>query len=274
MRADGRQRIVAGAPATLTWQGVDSSGEPADPGTVTVGVVRADGTTLLAPLTATTGSGTAPRSVAVTASQTSTLDWLTATWTSAGTVVGITVHEVVGRVYMTSAAIREAEPSLSDPQRYPLATVLAARDRTERAFEKECRRAFVPRFAVATVDERGILPAADIRSVRWAKNTSSTALTVTHNTGSRFIDIGGQAGTVGFEHGMDAPPSDLLEKFARAVRHSLTSSAVDVRAMSYTTPTGEVQRFPTPGLGPWIYGVPDIDQIIQRYRWTIPLGIA
>ncbi len=275
-RADGRQRIVAATPATLTWQGIDSNGEPADPGTVTVGVVRADGTVLKAPLTATTGSGTAPRAVALTAAQTALLDWLTATWTVSGTVVATTVHEIVGGVYMTTAAIRAAEPALADEVKFPTAAVLAARDRTERAFEKECRRAFVPRFYVAAVDARGILPQPDIRMVRFVHNSTGGDLSYTHVAGSRFLDGMSSASTVGFEYGYDAPPSDLLEKFARAVRHSLTASGsgVDSRIMSQTTPMGELQRYAVPGLGPWIYAIPDVDQVIGRHRWNAPVGVA
>jgi hypothetical protein len=46
MESFADQRIVRGAPATIRWQGVDQDGESADPGTVTVGVTRADGSVL------------------------------------------------------------------------------------------------------------------------------------------------------------------------------------------------------------------------------------
>jgi len=273
MRADGRQRIVAGAPATLTWQGIDSNGEPADPGTVTVGVVRADGTVLVAPLTATSGSGTNPRAVALTVAQTANLDVLTATWTVSGTVVATTQHEIVGGVYMTTAAIRAAEPSLADEAKHPTAALIAARDRSERAWEAECRRAFVPRFKVTTV-RSGVLPDYDIRAIRFVQDADGGTIAYTHDAGSRVLtDLStSDPVTVGYEYGWDAPPSDLLEKFARTVRHSLNaaSSPLDGRVMSYTSPTGETQRFPTPGLGPWIYGIPDVDQVIIRHRVNVP----
>lgn len=271
MRADGRQRIVAGTAATLTWQPVGSDGEPANPGTVTVGVVRADGTVVVAPLTATSGTGTGERSVALTAAQTASLDWLIATWTVSGTVVAETVHEVVGGVYMTTTALRAAEPSIADTEQYTTAQLIAARDRTERAFEAETLRAFVPRFNVAVV-RNGVLPDTDIRAIRYVRD-ADTASTVsyTFRRDSRILDVSSSSALeVGYEYGTDAPPSDLLEKFARAVRHSVTASrsGLDSRVMSQTTPTGEYQRFPTPGLGPWIYGIPDVDQVIMRHRWN------
>jgi hypothetical protein len=272
VRADGRQRIVAGAPATLTWQGIDSNGEPADPGTVTVGVVRADGTVLIAPLTATTGSGDDPRAVALTAAQTANLDVLTATWTVSGTVVATTQHEIVGGVYMTTAEIRAAEPTLADEARHPTAALIAARDRTERAWEAECGRAFVPRFRVATA-RRGVLPDFDIRAIRSVSDTDGNTLSYSHTAGSRVLDdLFTSPAVVAYEYGWDAPPGDLLEKFARTVRLALnaSSSPIDGRAMSFTSPTGETQRFPTPGLGPWIYGIPDVDQVIMRHRVNVP----
>jgi hypothetical protein len=274
-RADGRQRIVAGAPAALTWQGVDSSGEPADPGTVTVGVVRADGTVLLAPLTATTGTGTAVRSVALTASQTAALDWLTATWTVSGVVRAVTVHEVVGGVYMTSAALRAAEPSLSDATKYPAAKLLAARDRTERAFEAECYRAFVPRFRVATIRRGMPLPDTDIDAIRFVQNADTGAVvSYTHVAGSRLLDdvYTCEPLLVGYVYGEDAPPADLLEKFAKVVRYSLnaTNSGIPDRAMSFQPAEGGNVTLATAGLGPWIYGIPDVDQVIHRHQWRKP----
>lgn len=279
MRADGRQRIVAGAAATLTWQPVDSDGEPADPGAaVTVGVVRADGTELLPPLTATTGTGAAERSVALTAAQTAVLDWLTATWTVSGTVVATTVHEVVGGVYMTTARLRHDEPSLGDHAKYPPADLIAARDRSERAFESECFRAFVPRFKVATVDANGLLPDTDIRSIRWVVNEETgAAVTYTYVTDTQILDLDSSVTVrVGYEYGWDAPPADLLEKFARVVRYSLNAarSGIPDRAMSFQPAEGGNVVLATAGLGPWIYGIPDVDQVIARHRSDANAGVA
>lgn len=273
MRADGRQRIVAGAPATLTWQPVGSDGEPADPGTVTVDVVRADGTVLKAPLTATTGSGSNPRAVALSVAETANLDWLTATWTVSGTVVAETVHEIVGGVYMTTAAIRAQQASLADEVRHPTAALIEARNETERMLERELHRACVPRFRVATVHPSGMLPETDIRAVRWVVDEDGNDVTYTHVDGSRRVEVAhGRTRPVyvGFEYGLDAPPSDILRKFSLLVRRALNEagSTVDARALSVTTPNGETQRFPTPGLGPFITGIPDVDQAIIAHRWT------
>jgi hypothetical protein len=42
-------RVVQGAPITVTYQAVDADGEPSstDPGTVTVSITRADGTSIV-----------------------------------------------------------------------------------------------------------------------------------------------------------------------------------------------------------------------------------
>ena len=86
------EQIVAATAASLTWQPTGSDGEPADPGTVTVGVTRSNGTVVLADGTATSGATSTPRSVDVTAAQTASIDWLTATWKVGATVVATTVH--------------------------------------------------------------------------------------------------------------------------------------------------------------------------------------
>lgn len=281
---DGRPRIVAGATASLAWQPVDSTGEPGDPGAVvTVAVTRANGTVLKAAGTATTGTAANPRTVALTVAETAQLDWLTAIWSVGGTAVATTVTEVVGGVFMTVAAIRAAEPSLSDVVKYPVAMIAAGRDAAERAFEAETRRAFVPRFGIATVDWRGVLPEDNIRAIRFVRDAAGTDVTTYTRTG-RILDLGfrfaedcGQwlerlTYTVGFEYGYDAPPGDLLQKFARVVRAGLnaTKTGVPDRAISFQPAEGGNVVIATPGLGPWIYGIPDVDQVIMRHQWNKP----
>ena len=119
---------------------------------------------------------------------------------------------------------------------------------------------------------RGVLPDPDVRSVRFVTDLDGDTLTYTAD-GRYLTDLSTcDPVIVGYEYGWDAPPGDLLEKFARTVRLALnaSSSPIDGRAMSFTSPTGETQRFPTPGLGPWIYGIPDVDQVIMRHRVNVP----
>jgi hypothetical protein len=176
---------------------------------------------------------------------------------------------------MTSAALRAAEPSLSDATKYPAAKLLAARDRTERAFEAECYRAFVPRFRAATIRQGGPLPDTDIRAIRFVKDADTGAtVSYTHVAGSRLLyDVYTcEPLLVGYEYGWDTPPADLLEKFAKVVRYSLnaTNSGIPDRAMSFQPAEGGNVTLATAGLGPWVYGIPDVDQVIHRYEWHKP----
>jgi hypothetical protein len=49
----------------------------------------------------------------LTAAQTAEVDWLTATWSVSGVVVGETVHEIVGAPLITKAQLIEREPKLT-----------------------------------------------------------------------------------------------------------------------------------------------------------------
>jgi len=70
------QRILRATAASLSWQPLDGDGEPADPGTVTVGVVSSDGATVVAAGTATSGSASDPRTAALTVAPTLTAQTL------------------------------------------------------------------------------------------------------------------------------------------------------------------------------------------------------
>lgn len=263
------QRIVASTTATIQWQAVDQDGEPSDPGVVTVTVDRSDGTNVVPAGAATTGTGTDVRQRALTLADTSTLDLLTATWRNAGgDVLGVTTHEIVGGVYASLAEIRSGEPTLSDTVRTSDALLKQCRAEVEAMFEQVCRQAFVPRFSVLAIPNDRRLAVANLRVVRWVHSIASDgSATVVDATLARVGPWGtyGDHVVVGVEHGLDRPPEDIKRAAIAAIRRRANRSAVDQRAMSFTTPTGEVQRFPTPGLGPWVTGLPDVDEVLQRY---------
>lgn len=293
------QRCVQGAPITVTFTPVDSNGEPSstDPGTVTVGVVRADGTEVVAPATATTTVG-ASRTFVLTAAQTAVLDQLTVTWTASAATIGRTVVDVVGNVYATSADIRGTEKTTSDTERNPDDDLLRVRAEIEATVERACGHvlAFVPRFAVAQVDHRGgpslRLPHYYVRGVRWVKYGSANGTLIDftdHDLATTVLPDSAGMPTitgglwpygrllVGYEHGMDAPPPDVKRAAIAAIRRGLnrSRSAIDARAMSHTMPSGEIQRFPTPGLGPWVTGIPEIDEVLAWYDKRYPtLAVA
>lgn len=285
------QQILAGTAATLSWQPVDSDGEPADPGTVTVGVTSSAGTEAIAASTATSGTGSAARTIAMTAAQTAQIDLLTATWKVGSTTVATTVHEIIGAYLLTRAEFVAREAKMST-----IATVTFSRHRREvdDLFKRETKRGLTPRFTVERIDSRGgrhlVLRYPDLRAVRWA-NQIDAAGTVTALTSGQIASIAPDesgiarlrdgsfwlcgAIEIGYEYGYDRAPFDVVGAAARYTRYVIgagTSSVPD-RATSYADGAGGTTQLATPGLGPFITGIPEVDEVLVAHRWTVP-GIA
>lgn len=287
------QRILAGSAATLSWQYLDQDGEPADPGTVTVGVTRADGTAVVATGTATTGTGANPREVSLTPTQTATLDLLTATWTR--TTDSVEYHTriaVVGGFYFTLAAARASDPVLADDVKYTAAVIQAARSEIENEFEAICEVAFVPSHRRETLDGPGTgqlllptplprrvlavteladdgtetaWPAADIAAIR----PDETGLVFSPRT----FPCGNRNVIVAWEHGWDQPPPDVRQAALLRLRHRVTRprSAVPDRATTFQIEGGNVYRLDTANARGT--GIPDIDAVLDRFSWATP-GVA
>ncbi len=300
MNPTGRQRILRATTATLSWQPLDSDGEPAtsDPGTVTVGVTTSDGTVLVAAGTATSGSSTAERTYSLTPAQTADLDVLTATWTVSGTTVAVTTHDIVGGFYCRTDDIRDREPSTADRSRDTSNALVATRNEVECMIESACGGAsFVPRFATTwqhAVEVRDLLlPVPWLRAVRWLRiwsdNETYTALTDAECSAIPSADSGiarlpyhvtGRI-EIGFEHGMDYPPLDLRRAAIAAMRDGaqVARSGIPARAMSMQMADGSSAVFATPGRsmgrdgGRWVTGIPSIDEVLARYDMSIP-GVA
>lgn len=284
-------RIVAATSATLTWTGVDSDGEPADPGAVTVGVTRSDGSEVIAPLTATTVDGNA-RTVTLTPAQTAQVDRLTAVWTVSGTVVGRTQHDVVGGVYATTAQIRNAGDALRNEAQHPTSELLQARTEVEYQFERACKRAFVPRFATEVVGRSHggdtlVLRCPSLREVVWADYWNGSAWTSVdadvstiqpNDAGLAVLDDDcwpcGRV-RIGYRHGYDRCPPDLRKAAIEAISYRIHSdnSSIDPRATSFTVAEAGVINLATPGIGMWVTAIPTVDAVLKDHRWTVP-GIA
>lgn len=132
-----------------------ADGVAVDPGTVTVDIARASGAAL-ATGRATTGTGAAPRLVALAPAETAALDILTLTWRA--TIDGVamaftTTAEIVGASLFTTAEARAFDKAqLANPTKYPTAAIAEARARIGDAFAAICGVDFVPRYRVATLD--------------------------------------------------------------------------------------------------------------------------
>lgn len=279
------QRIVRGVPSTLTWQYVDEFGAAAaPPGTVTIGVTKADGTVVVAAGTATTGSGSNPRTYTLPAS--STLELLTATWTTGG-LTFTTLIDVAGAFYFTIAEARTIEPSLADTTKYPDADVVRVRHEVEDELEYICDAAFVPRYRRITIDGSGTcdltLEDNQLRNVRTVRvystatayTTFSAAeladlvldddLTIHRPAGLVFDDSRRGNLVVEYEYGYDRPPTDLKRAAVRRLRSRLniSKSGIPDRATSFTLTDGGTYNLELPDA--YKTGIPDVDAVYARY---------
>ena len=275
--------IVAGAPASLVWQSTDADGEPAAPsGTVTVGVVRSDGSTLIAAGTATVEASVSTRSVSLSVAQTAAVDLLTATWSVGATVVASTVHAVVGAPLLTLAEYHRHQPK----GRVVVASEFGPRREEARQwFADKLRRHMVPTMVVERIATKGgkeiALRYPDLREVRWAREVldDGTRQTIAGAAGilpspdgvARLLDDLWPVGTVeiGYVTGWDRPDEDAKRVVSRLITHHLSSSTgnVDERAEFYSDGAGGTVRLSVEGRGSNVSSIPAINEFVRSRRW-------
>jgi len=272
-----RQHIVAQVAASLNWLAIDQDGEPSDPGTTTVAVTRADGSTIHAAGTATTATGNT-RTVQITAGQNAAPDLLTATWTGVD-AAGTTQIAVSGGVYFTADDLRDRHKSVAVTADYPTAEILDARRQVEAKFERPGMPAFVPRFTVAT-PSNGFIPQRGVRQVRWViRDDEDDTLVSTGLDDYVTVTDGGircasSVASAGVEFGYDCPPADVFEAALLYARHLLTTnrSRVDFRPVATINPDGSRDQFATPGVASWVTGIPDVDEVLKAYARRATVG--
>ena len=290
------ERILRGTPATITKQFLDQDGDAADPGVVTIGITKADGTTLVAAGTATSGTGTSPRTYALAA--VATLEWLTATWTSSTHGAQTSRVEVVSGYYFTVAAARTHKTAaMADTTTYPTAAIQAARAEVEQEFERYCWP-FVPRFKRTTIAARGnssclILDDQCVRSLRSVVELGSDGLAeytwtaadlaATHVAANGVLtrlsddtwDLSNHI--IEYEYGWDSPPADVLDAIMTRLRYRMNTqrSAIPDRSTSITVDGAGTYGLLVPGRGTSLTAQPEIDVILNDLRYRRPMtGLA
>ena len=298
MQQTPTHRILSGVAASISQPILDQDGAlNATATVVTYGVTAADGTSVVAAGTAaTTTTGVAVGSL--TAAQTATLGILTFSWTDDGQVVATSTVEVVGGYFASLQEIRQSDPSIeSNPQKHTNAKIIRVRREAEMLFEDVCDRAFVPRFNRHRISgmgtDRVVLPTWDLRRIRSVRDYSN-ATTYTSWTQAEVDSVpasgsgvavrtdlgvwtnGCENLVVEWEHGLTAPPADLKSAFLTYTRYLLHQdvSGVPARATAIVDgPGGGTFRISTPGIGKSITGLPEVDEVLDRYR-RISIGIA
>lgn len=256
-------RVVRYAPATVTWQPTDQNGEQADAtGTPTVTITRADGTEITG-ITPTLAAGTV--TVTLPATVTDELDRITIVWKLDGNERGSTVVDVVGSVYVTTKRLKEENEVFASK---PDAVLRAKRDAVESWFEEKMARSFVPRFdtyTVATDATLITLPRRDVRRIVWVHDADGDAWDsddvddiVVLGEARWGLEGTFDAGTViGYEHGLDEPPEDIITAVATAVRLEVAAPRLRI----------DDAGFPIEGLDPdrqALFGT------LKRWRWQPP----
>lgn len=290
------QRVIAGTPASVEWQLIDGTGEPANPGTVTVTVTRADGTAL-ATDAATSGSGTAARTYALTAAQTATLDRLTVAWKASGVTLATTEVDVVAAPWFSNAELRAAETSLGEASKYTAAKIAVARLQVESFFEKITHRRFVPGYALVWLPGvRGrdlVVPHPDVRTIRSAAlyDDPSADPVETLAAGELAAIPPSPAGVVsrysgtwnarwvriGFEWGFAGVPADVKRQAQRLCREVLVNEpkgSVPDNASSWSsTELGWSAVLVTPGVRGAHTRLPSVNECLDT--WTFAeVGLA
>jgi hypothetical protein len=279
------ERIQQRTPGTLSQQWYED-GAVVDPGTVTVGITRADGTVLVAAGAATSGTSTAPRTYNLTTTHTALLDRLLVTWTSTlkGTLVSYV--EVVGGFLFGIAEARALKP-LDSVTNYTTAAIIDMRTTVEQALEEECGVAFVPRYTRETVNGPGTMTLL----LKWPKVTAirsalvgTTTLTST-DLAALTYGLGGVVGgyawtagignlTVGYEHGYPTPPAEIRRAALTLAKMWLVGqrSPIDDRAITFNTTDGGTYSLAVPGRNGSHFGHPDVDIAVDRY--SLRVGVA
>lgn len=262
-----------------TWY---EAGVAVDPGTVTVGITREDGTVLVAAGTATGGATTSPRTFALTTTHTASLDILKATWTSATKGTRTTYVEVVGG-FLASVADLQAIKPLNDAAKYPVANLLTARDAVASVLEDVSGVAFTPRYEREyKIDGDGateiLLKRPRPLSVQSA-TLDGTALTVSdlllYDDGRVYYANGWNKGrqniVLKYTHGYPFPPGNCAQVVARLVKWLLVDSPISDRAISIINEGGQ-QNLVTAGVRGAIFDLPIANAFVENYGY--PRGVA
>lgn len=274
-------QVLINTPATLSVTFYDGE-TPTDPGVTTVTITRADGTAVVTGA-ATGGTAANPRTYSL-AAQTD-LDRLTVLWEGASGRKRTTYVDIVGGFIVELADIR-AESNLADTSKFPTAKLEKAREWFTDLTTDFCGFSPVPRFTEETVNGTGStrlrLPVT-YRNIRRLRYATIDGVAVDAGTladwqiEDGYLDTGyagtvltsGRATiTVGYEHGLDAPPADLERAALTAIRwRVLTDKNAQMpdRIISMTNEIGGTvqfaranKRYPT--------GIDDVDSVLVRLR--------
>lgn len=275
-------QVLKNTAATLTE--TFSAGD-VDSGNVTVGITRADGSTLVSGAVAghPGGAGVYTYSLAPQAE----LDFLTVTWsgTWGGQAQSVQSQvEIVGGFLFPIAAARAfGDKTLNNTSTYPDADIQAARERITDLFDQVTNVSFVPRYARDYLDGTGdyvlrvfrrplnrlisaSIDGVALTSPELADCTVRTSGWLVRKSGAWNWSFTGRNVIVAYEHGFSAPPLDIQRAALILCRYEMVSNDISDRMISFANDLGAV-RLSVPGME-YPTGIPAVDSVLARYDET------
>jgi hypothetical protein len=281
-------RVLRGSAATIkfTFQ-VDGTATDPSPDTAKIGIVRDDGTEVVAPGTSVVNDGTGVFSYTLDPGDTSQLDILKASWTL--TYAGVqqtfdTYVEVVGGYLFSIADARKIQPFKSDTTNYTAADISAIRTMAEIALEDVIGTAFVPRYRRQVIDGTGralmflnVPRPITIRSVKQsgvAFGSTQLAQVQMRPTGSLFLPTGWTSGVgnyeIVYEHGFPYPPPRVSRAALLLAKRWLVDGPYDDRATAISTEDGTFSLV-TPGVRGAMFDIPEVNAVVAEYSVNMAL---
>lgn len=295
-------RVVRGLADTYRASFLDaSSGDPVDPGDVTISMRTATGTDLVPAGTPMSGAGASPRDYPLTSSVTAQLDRLVVTIDSEtyGSLDGLL--EVVGRHLYTIPEMRAYnDNALADTVKFPDSIIEMTRDRVTDEFEQITGVSFIPRYDLVVTsgpvqDSNHLLlykssgdPALHIIRVRSADVRTSSSTTWVALTTDQLADVfvsdysslyreaygpwvtGVENTRVGFEHGYEITPLAIKQAAMILTRYLLVPTNLNSRALQEVGEFGTV-LLATAGRFGDHYGIPTVDSVLDRFTERVPV---
>jgi hypothetical protein len=240
-------------------------------GTLVCTITRADGTVVATNRATGTGTGTGVYVCALTTAEAGTLDVLKAVWSISGVTRATSYHRIVGGFPFTIAELSD-RAGIADGA--DTVDMRVARDRITDLVE-EYVGAVVPRYDLEQWQATGVCthvlryrPVRTIRSVTVDGDSEDVAdLDVDYASGVVTGDVlFHDECTIGYEHGLDAPPADLREAMIVAAADSVRRdfSTIGPRVRSISDGMGVTQQFSYAGKD-HPTGLDEVDAVIMRY---------
>jgi hypothetical protein len=282
-------RILQNTPGTISQPWYED-GVVVDPGVVTVTITRDDGTVLYTDA-ATSGTGTAARTYALTATDTSLLDILTATWESSTKGTQVLQVEVVGGFMFTIAEFRALGSAYASTTNYPSSRISEVRTEVEQELEAACGIPFVPRYRRETISGDGATvllirgwlnghlpdgtPLTGIIRSATIGGVPVTLADVTPDGGGLYY-VGGWARgyrniTVAYEHGAEYVPGPVKRAALLLAKQKITPGAADDRAINMTNESGTYALMQA-GVRGHQFSIPAVQAVADAYDMRV--GVA